>query len=268
MVKQIIIKLIKKVGEIFMFTDILDFFKSYSSIIENREIDWVAFLINFIIVLVYFSIKEGLEFKETKPSKFRLSVYIREIIVSTSIGSIVLLVVGNNGLFFAPILACLATIKIKSMLEDKSNNKKDSSTNTTPVSNTVNVNINTNEDDELNDFYNPNIKLFEKDININNLDIIMILELYGYISPNHKYKMITSSLFENPEEQVMKLLDMHVLEESEYREAKAILNLIKLKKRLVTKEEALKYIMNAESTEISNKGGVQATSSFDSDKRQ
>jgi hypothetical protein len=61
--------------------------------------------------------------------------------------------------------------------------------------------------------------------------------------------MISSSIFETPDEQVKKLLDMAALEESELKEATAILNLIRLKKRLVSKEEVLKYIIENEKEE-------------------
>jgi len=77
----------------------------------------------------------------------------------------------------------------------------------------------------------------------------MILEMYGYISPNQKFKMITQSLFETPDEQVEKLLEMYVLNKDELDEARAILNLIKLNNRLISKEEALHCIM-----EVKNKG--------------
>lgn len=135
-----------------------------------------------------------------------------------------------------------------------SNTNESSNNSTNTINNNISI-VNKNENDEhttLLPYFNPDTDEIEipEGYTVKTLDLTTILELYGYISPNQKYKMISSSIFDLPEEQIPKLLTMYVLTESELKEAKVILNLIKLKGKLVTKEEALKYIFEKELNEI------------------
>jgi len=152
----------------------------------------------------------------------------------------------------------IVEIKDKSSKEDKkeSDDKKSSESKSVENNNDININIvnNNNVSQENEDhkvllpYFNPDTDDIEipEGYTVKTLDLVTILELYGYISPNQKYKMISSSIFDLPEEQIPKLLNMYVLTEEELKEAKVILNLIKLKGKLVTKQEALKYIFEKE----------------------
>lgn len=240
-----------KVGVLLMKAeDLIIFFEKFGLIIEGRELHIFWHIFNFIIVLLFFIMKETREHETNKLAnkitKFNYTLLIYYILVGSGIGSLVLLLVGTNGILFSPVVGIVSAIKL-SIMSLSSKKKKDDEKD--KLSQVVNVTVNNNMDDENDDiidgFFNPEVKLPEG-VHINALDITMILEMYGYISPNQKYKMITSSIFETQEEQVTKLLGMYALEEAELKEAKAILNLIRLKKKLVTKEEALKYIIEAE----------------------
>ena len=73
----------------------------------------------------------------------------------------------------------------------------------------------------------------------NNFNIIDVLFIYDYISDYQRRKIIQSLICENTENMANKLLTTYTITQDELKEAKAILNLISLEGRLVTKEEAI-----------------------------
>ena len=241
----------------------------------------LIFILVFFVIKDFLLIKKD---ELAKNKKKKISEFFINVLAAWGICSCCLFMVEN--MLISIIFGILAAIFISSKISETSKNKKeentenskketeekvekiehsnvisnnsdsnitittDSNKGNTNNTNTVNVTINNNKEDEediLPDFYNPhNLRLPDNITSFNQLNIIMILEMYGYIAPNHKFKMITQSIFETPEEQVEKLLQMFVLDESELKEARAILNLIKLNNRLVSKEEALHCIMEIE----------------------
>lgn len=186
--------------------------------------------------------------------------YFLEFFISCGISYIFVVILGFNGIFIGPTLGILISyfledkviskndivkVRLSESISDTSNDEK----NEEKVIEDKDISVSANPDVN---FYNPSIQLKEG-MTIDRLSICDILEIYGYISPNQIYKMISSSIFETPDEQINKLLEMTALEKDELKEAKAIFNLIRLKKRLVTKEEALNYLIDIEKSESRSK---------------
>lgn len=222
--------------------------------------------------------KKKVTFKEKKGIFSELfASYFLEFFISCGISYIFVIILGFNGVFIGPTLGIL----IGYFLEDKviskndivkkrlsdivdekeeKNDKEneDDSEDIREKKEETEVEDNSDDKDENNQihidadhevmFYNPSIRL-KKGMTIDRLSICDILEIYGYVSQNQIYKMISSSIFETPDEQINKLLDMTALEPDELKEAKTIFNLIRLKKRLVTRDEALNYLIEVEKKE-------------------
>jgi len=214
---------------------------------KGEKIPFVYYMILLIPMLTFFGFKEFAVkkgyFKENKKSIFLN--FIIEIILSLGI-SIISLVLFEN-LLISIIFGIIFTLYLLPKLSSKSKKKDTKEEKSPAIENNVNVVINNNSEEKedclLPEFYDPNnLELPDNITSFNQLNIIMILEMYGYISPNQKFKMITQSLFETPDEQVEKLLKMYVLDKEELDEARAILNLIRLNDRLISKEEALHCI--------------------------
>jgi len=239
--------------------DFYSFFQLLIGNMENETIPLIYYFILLIALTIFFAIRDFLlaEKVELKGENKKIKIFdfLLDLTISLVISVICVYMVKN--ILVSTLLGILSAIylapkifpkKTKKKEEVKNNTKDDNSSN---IENNVNVVINNKTEEEklLPDFYDPNnLKLPEDITSLNQLNIIMILEMYGYISPNQKFKMITQSLFETPEEQIDKLLKMYALEDYELEEAKAILNLIRLNNRLVTKEEALHCIL-----EVKNK---------------
>ena len=86
-------------------------------------------------------------------------------------------------------------------------------------------------------------------------NIIDILLLYNYISANQRKKLYEEVMFlDEPEEEVERLLEMKVLSREELNEARAIKNLIKLEGKLVSKEDAVKWIIKQSHKQDSHGG--------------
>lgn len=241
------------------FSDIIDFFNSFSTTIEDKDLTGttylIAIIVNLILGILFFLFRD----LSRKENGKKINIFNIIILsgINFAIGCIILLICGINSILFAPIIGFISSIYIeKKLLKEKSsNNNNEASSTENNINVTVNNNLNDNERLVPN-FYNPKVELPEG-MTINDLDIVKILELYGYISSNQKFKMIKNSLFETTDEQIEKLLTMCVLEDKEYKEAKAILNLIKLNNRIVSKEEALKFILEQETAENSSSNHIE-----------
>lgn len=228
--------------------------------LNGNQLRYSYHIVNLVIVLLFFFISELNVAKSL--GKVNYPQCLLMSIIGSVFGSVLLIFLGKEAILFSHIVGCLIALfvykKIGGKLlgnkspddeddedEDKDDNKKDSDTNSNKNSQAINITINNDSDGVTNTGGGVNKMSINNEIP-NNLDIITILENYGYISANQKYKMISSSLFETPDEMVEKLLEMVVLEPRELKEAKAILNLIRMERRLVTKEEALKFIIEYE----------------------
>lgn len=80
------------------------------------------------------------------------------------------------------------------------------------------------------------IKKLGKD---NNFNIIDVLYIYDYISDYQRRKIIQSMICKNTDQMAEKLLTTYTISPEELDEAYAILNLIGLEGRIVSKEEAI-----------------------------
>lgn len=243
---------------------------SLSSIIsgiKEGKLTFLHYVISLGLLLIFFALKDFILVKKDdlqRERKKRISDFCMEIVASWGLCLVSLVMTYN--MIISVIFGILGSFSLLPKLLEKTKKRKNDDTESiTSESNNTNTNninvvVNNNveidgeEEDLLPDFYDPkNLSLPENITSLEQLNIIMILEMYGYISPNHKFKMITQSLFETPDEQVEKLLKMFVLDKNELDEARAILNLIKLNNRLITKEEALHCIVEIKNKE--KKGG-------------
>jgi len=255
--------------------DFTSFFNALvGEISGGKDLPIGSYILSLVICLAFFAFKEFVLTKKRKLKKnikTKVLSFIIETIASWLITLCSLFVVGNT------IISCLlgtlsglftiSKLKLSSKDQGEDNSKEDANddketttnnnsnvnNNTNNVNVVVNNNLEENVKDKISkllpDFYDPkNVKLPDG-IGLQELNLVMVLEMYGYISANQKHKMLYQSLFETTDEQVMKLLDMYVLNEEELKEAKATLNLIKYNNRLVTKEEVLLYIKEYEANQ-------------------
>jgi uncharacterized membrane protein len=252
---------------------IIDLYNATKEDISSGTFNASYLIIVVSILGIYYLMKLFLKYREetknsqkTKAEKNVIieelfASYLAESFLSAGVAAIFVIIFGVNGIIIGSFAGIVAApiIENKIMIREsfvtrlsgKKQEEKKSSETTTPTSQpsqdkinvVINNNSNTSKDANNIDYFAPKLEELKDTVDVNNLDLSKILELYGYISQNQKYKMISSSLFETPDEQVKKLLDMPVLAEEEYKEAIAILNLIRLNKRLVTKEEAMEYIL-------------------------
>lgn len=188
--------------------------------------------------------------------------YFLEFFISCGIAYIFVVILKFNGIFIGPTLGILISYFIENKVIGKDDIARTRIRDSVCLDDTKDENSIENDNKEKEavhidanpdvNFYNPSVWLKEG-MTVDRLSICDILEIYGYISPNQIYKMISSSIFETPDEQINRLLEMTALEPDELKEARAIFNLIRLKKRLVTKDEALNYLIDLEKSESNKK---------------
>lgn len=89
---------------------------------------------------------------------------------------------------------------------------------------------------------------FDKiDKDITSYDILDILYAYGYISEGHYKRVIEESIFETDADEIVdRLLKMPVVTNEQVKEARVIMNLIRLYGRVVSREEAVRYMIEHE----------------------
>lgn len=259
--------------------------------ILNESLNYKFFLYSSLLILLFQIVlfvtlnfgnkKEKDKIKNYKEHTKSIILYnFYNFLIAIGINVIlILLVKTTTSIIFCPIIGfMLAKYIMDNILkitivepiksDNKNNEKKEDKQETKQHhdevlnENNINININNNieehnkkNDDVVMPYFSPNpetIKIPEG-YTIKTLDLMTILELYGYISQNQKYKVISSSIFDLPEKQIEKMTTIPVLTEEELKEAKVIFNLIKLKNKIVSKEEALKYIFEKELEESNNK---------------
>lgn len=79
---------------------------------------------------------------------------------------------------------------------------------------------------------------------LNNPTILEILLLYGYISQNHKDIAEMNYIFDTPDEIAEHLKTMYVITDEQLKEARGIMNIVRRRGRLVSREEAAKILSN------------------------
>jgi len=215
--------------------------------IKGKDVDFIFYLVAAIFVFILSILKETSESKKTINKDFEIMECIMETILGSLIGGIILYLFGVLCLPFAVGIGVVSGFYIHDkyfILQKLKNNNSEKD---------ININIYQDKDEilnkgnqtkpQLNDENLLRIKELNKD---GNYDILDILYIYNYISKNHYEKLIVNSLFETPEQMVKKLLSMTVLTEKELIEARVILNVIRLKNKIISKEEALEYLCKKE----------------------
>lgn len=130
--------------------------------------------------------------------------------------------------FSLQILLKINKFKFLSFLNEEDDEIEENlpSTNSPPL---------TNNDETL-----QKIKKLGKDNNFNILDVLYV---YDYISDYQRRKIIQSMICRNTDQMAEKLLTTYTISPEELNEAYAILNLIGLEGRIVTKEEAIMCLL-------------------------
>ena len=77
---------------------------------------------------------------------------------------------------------------------------------------------------------------------LKNPTILEILLLYGYISQNHKDIAELNNIFDTPDEIAEHLKTMYVITDEQLKEARGIMNIVRRKGRLISREEAAKIL--------------------------
>lgn len=253
---------------------ITEFIKSFQPIIENRELNFWSIAFSILIPFLFWFIVDNILSKDLlSKRKERIKIFLIDSAITSGFSLLSLLLFNKNGILIGTCIGIIISHIIKKKYAEKkeksnkeennenhsielnsSNNDNTTNTNTNNINLTNNVNLTNLPSESLIPLsYSPKVEL-PKDVSISDIDFLMVLEMYGYISQNQKFKMITSSILESSEEQIKKLFEMPALEEREYKEARAILNLIKLKREIVSKEDALKVIMQQEEQMKKEKG--------------
>lgn len=201
--------------------------------------NYILLSINTSLIILIVILKEKIvSIKGAKDFDYLEVIF--EIILGVLIGGIIVLIFNKmEAVFFSASLSPF----VAEFIFNKYNSKVVSSKVGSENHNVVNINMEGKTiDDEVKD-----LSEFKNKYDPNN--IIDILTVYNYIGANHRRKLYESAIFApDPEDAVKELLDMKVLTEEELSEAYAIKNLIKLKGRMVTRDEALMWIIKCQNT--------------------
>lgn len=201
------------------------------SIFDMSQFDLVVLLFNFFIALVflivYYDIKIKDIFKEKKFMILLFLVYVVDFILECIFGNIIVIIPAVS--FFA--VHTIFLIKDKELLKTFENIGRSGSNDDF---------LNSSSIDAMNE-----IKFKMKKLGkTSNFNLIDILYIYDYISDYQRRKVIQTLIYEDPNGMVTYLQDHPAVSDEELKEAKAILNLITLQGRVLTKEEALLHIVD------------------------
>jgi uncharacterized protein with ATP-grasp and redox domains len=117
----------------------------------------------------------------------------------------------------------------------------------------------TEEELELDDIHYK-IKRLGKDSNFNIVDILYI---YDYITEYQRRKLIQNLITENLDTMISYLLSQPIINDEELKEARAIQNLIEFENRLVTKDEAVSYLIQKHDEERESHNEESAGEDYD-----
>ena len=79
--------------------------------------------------------------------------------------------------------------------------------------------------------------------------ILEVLYYYGYISQIQKETVEAENIFKSPDEMANELLDTPILTKEQLKEAKGIMNVIRIEGKVITREEAILHIAKMEHAE-------------------
>ena len=205
--------------------------------IHGNEVNQVCYLALVFIVFIVSIMKEANDLKKGLDKDFNLVESFMHTIIGGTLGCCLLYLMGGVSFPFSTAIGCIAGIVVYDKYIVSVGNQQ------------VVIKIDNEHHDEVR---KPAKDIPEEHADFSgldkdgNYDILDTLFAYGYISKNHYQKILRQSLFETPDEMAKKLLEMRVLTDCELQEARAIMNLNRLENRHITKEEALKYLIEYE----------------------
>lgn len=214
---------------------------------ENSNMDYTIFGLNIVLLLIIFCFYYDIKVKELFTEKKFLALFA----VNSCLMFILQLMVGNLALFL-PVLSffgvnLLMYIKSRETFRifSRSQTTNEESDNTSSVPNSTRLSSNTGISEDMTD----KMSKLGKNTNFNILDVLFI---YDYISDYQRRKVIQSLICESTDKMADKLLTIPTITEEELNEARAILNLIGLEGRIVTKEEAIMCLLKNKKGEGEN----------------
>lgn len=213
----------------------MDFEKMHTMIelskhsLNPKEFDFIVMLFNFFIALIFLVLYYDIKIKDIiKERRFMLLlgiVLIVDFFLEITFGNILLL---------TPVISFFI-VQITFMLKDKE------------LFNVFNSFLKKNPDENQMEFEDERAELEFKMTKLgknNNFNLIDILYLYDYITDYQRRKVIQDLIYDDTDGMIEYLNTNPAVSDEELREAKAILNLINLQGKVLTKEEALLHIVD------------------------
>jgi hypothetical protein len=212
--------------------DIYEFIDKIRIAYENTSIDYVKFFFDMIFLIILFCIFYDIKVMDI----FKKGKYLVQYCITGCLTFLGHITVGSIAVF-VPIVCFFCThLILSTKIGSVFNNIVPETENTTNAPSTPILSKTSDRNENKNDDIPYKINKLGKD---NNFNIIDVLFIYDYISDYQRRKIIQSLICENTDNMACKLLETYTITEEELKEAKAILNLIGLEGRLVTKEEAI-----------------------------
>lgn len=205
---------------------------------ESNTMNYEVLVLNLIVLTFVICMYYNITIKEIINEKR----YIVITLVNIAITFLLQLFLGNIKIF--PSLFSFFGINLVIFLKDKElfkifsktqqNNNNNTNSDQQQKQNSISAKIVNNT--AINKDMNAKMIKLGKTSNFNIIDVLF---LYDYISDYQRRKVIQLLLCESTDQMADTLLTTFILTEDELKEAKAILNLIGLEGRIVTKDEAI-----------------------------
>ncbi len=196
--------------------DLINFITSNS----DKPLSYPHVIFSAAVIMIGFLISMLVEYKKNK----KLDMYGTLLEVGLAFVAVILIIwiVGPPSTIFAIIFAFIFAIFVRNKYFD--------------FIHTENVHkVDTKNQNEL--------QRLKKEFKDNpHYSILEVLLHYGYISPLQKEYVETENIFESPDEMAKRFLTMTVLTEEQLKEAKAIMNIIRMEHKILTKQDALLLI--------------------------
>lgn len=205
-----------------LISEALNFVIQLKDYIGLNNFDYTIFLINILIITFIFLSYYDIKLMDIYKDKHILMIY--SIIVVLELG--LELAVGP----IPVVTGLLSFFSIHIIFFIKDRKTFDS------------LNKNNNSNLELDDLHY-RLKKIGKESNFNIIDILYI---YDYITAYQRRKLLQTMISSDMDDMLNYLTERPVISQEELKEAKAIQNLIEFENRLVTKEEAVSYLIKQE----------------------
>lgn len=210
--------------------EIVEFLTSFKGSIHDISLfDYKIFILNLLIATIIFIIYYDIKLKDIYKNKSLLMTYAIIIILE-----FLLELIFGNILVLTPLFSFFAVhivlfIKNKDIFDSLSNHARERR--------------GSDPKGEMGDLYYKMRRLGKNE----DFNIIDILYIYDYITEYQRKKIMQTLICESMETMVDYLLSQPTITQAELKEARAIKNLISFEHRIVTKDEAMVYLLNNES---------------------